>query len=91
MHVLRIGDGCIVGYQGEVFVEYTLATEKRSPFAHPYVFTLSNGIGPGYVVDKASAEKRLFEAGASMMKPETGSKIMDAADRLMARLASIRA
>lgn len=90
VHVLRIGDGCIVGYQGEVFVDYTLATEKRSPFAHPYVFTVSNGIGPGYVVDKASAEKRLFEAGASMMKPETGSKIMDAADRLMARLASIR-
>jgi hypothetical protein len=86
VHAVRIGDACIVGYQGEVFVEYTLATEQRSPFAHTYVFTLANGIGPGYVVDKTSAEKRLFEAGASMMKPETGQVIMDAAGRLMTRL-----
>ena len=86
VHALRIGDACIVGYQGEVFVEYTLATEKGSPFAHTYVFTLANGIGPGYVVDRESAEKRLFEAGASMMKPETGQKIMDAAARLMKQL-----
>jgi neutral ceramidase len=91
VHVLRIGDACIVGYQGEVFVEYTLATEKCSTFAHTYVFTLSNGIGPGYVVDRASAEKRLFEAGASMMKPETGQKIVDAASRLMAQLSTARA
>ncbi|OHD72613.1 MAG: hypothetical protein A2177_02410 [Spirochaetes bacterium RBG_13_68_11] len=91
VHALRIGDACIVGYQGEVFVEYTLVTEKRSPFAHMYVFTLANGIGPGYVVDRASAEKRLFEAGASMMKPETGARITDAASRLMAQLSAARA
>jgi len=86
VHALCIGDACIVGYQGEVFVEYTLATEKLAPFAHAFVFTLANGIGPGYVVDRESAEKRLFEAGASMMKPETGQKIMDAAAGLMKKL-----
>jgi neutral ceramidase len=86
VHALRIGDACIVGIQGEIFVEYTLAIEKGSRFAHTYVFTLSNGIGPGYVVDRASAEKRLFEAGASMMKPETGQKILDAAARLLQQL-----
>jgi neutral ceramidase len=86
VHALRIGEACIVGYQGEIFVEYSLATEKASPFAHTYVFTLANGIGPGYVVDRLSAEKGVFEAGASMLKPETGRKIMDAAARLMERL-----
>jgi len=86
VHAVRIGEACIVGIQGEIFVEYTLAVEKGSPFARAYVFTLSNGIGPGYVVDRASAEKRLFEAGASMMKPETGQRILDAAARLMKQL-----
>jgi neutral ceramidase len=86
VHCFRLGDACIVGYQGEVFVEYTLATEKASPFSHTIVFTLANGIGPGYVVDRHSAEKRLFEAGASMMKPETGARIMEAAARLMKQL-----
>ncbi|HTZ51567.1 MAG TPA: neutral/alkaline non-lysosomal ceramidase N-terminal domain-containing protein [Spirochaetia bacterium] len=86
VHCLRLGDACVVGYQGEVFAEYTLATEKLSPFDHTYIFTLANGIGPGYVVDQASADKGLFEYGASMMKPETGGRIVDAAARLMRRL-----
>jgi hypothetical protein len=37
-------------------------------------------------VDRISAEKGLFEAGASMMKPDTGQRVMDAAGRLMKRL-----
>jgi neutral ceramidase len=86
MYALRIGDTCIVGIQGEIFVEYTLAIEKGSPFAHTYIFTLANGIGPGYIVDQASADKRLFEAGASMMKPETGQRILETAARLMKQL-----
>ncbi len=83
VQALRIGDACIVGIQGEIFVEYTLAIEKESPFAHTYVFTLANGIGPGYVVDAAAAANRLFEAGASMMKPETGGLILSAAAQVM--------
>jgi len=83
VQAVRIGDACIVGIQGEIFVEYTLAIGKESPFAHTFVFTLANGIGPGYVVDAAAAANRLFEAGASMMKPETGAKILSAAAQAM--------
>lgn len=92
VQALRIGDvlggadACIVGVAGESFVEYTLAIEKGSPFAHTYVFTVANGMSPGYVVDEASAEKRLFEYGASMMKPETGERILAAAARLTVEL-----
>jgi len=86
VHCLCLGDAVVVGYQGEVFAEYTLATERLSPFSHTFVFTLANGIGPGYVVDRQSAEKQLFEYGASMMKPETGARIMDSAERLMKKL-----
>jgi hypothetical protein len=86
VQALRIGDACIVGLAGESFVQYTLAIQKDSPFARTLVFTLANGMSPGYVVDSEAEEKHLFEYGASMMKAETGGRVLDAAARLTREL-----
>jgi hypothetical protein len=45
-------------------------------------------MSPGYVVDREAADKHLFEYGASMMTPETGGKILEAAARLTRELHS---
>lgn len=86
VQAIRVGEACIVGIAGEIFVEYTLAIEKASPFRHTFIFTLANGLSPGYVVDTESAENKLFEAGASMLKPATGANVVQAAARLCREL-----
>ena len=86
VQAIRIGDGCVVGLAGEIFVAYTLDIEARSLFEHTFVVSLANGISPGYMVDRESAEKGLFEAGASMLAPETGERVGAAAERLCREL-----
>jgi len=86
VQALRIGDACLVGVAGEVFVAYTLDIERRSPFEHTFVISLANGMAPGYMVDRESAEKRLFEAGASMLAPETGERVVAAAEKMCREL-----
>jgi neutral ceramidase len=86
VQAVRVGDACLVGVAGEIFVRYTLEMERRSPFEHTFVISLANGMAPGYMVDRESAEKRLFEAGASMLSPETGERIVEAGGRLCREL-----
>jgi hypothetical protein len=86
IQAIRIGDACILGLPGEVFVDYTLAIERQSPLRPTFVVTLANGGTPGYVVTKEAAKKKLFEAGVSMMEPSTGDRLVEAAAELCRKL-----
>jgi hypothetical protein len=82
IQALQIGNCCLVGLPGEIFVKYTLEIEKASPFDNTFVVTCANGYLPGYVVTEEAAEKNLFEAGTSLMKPKTGQMMVAAAGQL---------
>lgn len=83
VQAFRIGDACLVGLPGEIFVQYTLDIEKKSPFKHTFVATVTNGRLAGYVVDQDSADKNLFEAGTSLMTPHTGEMMAETARELL--------
>jgi len=86
IQAFRIGDCCLVGLPGEIFVQYTLDIEKASPFVNTFVLTVTNGFLPGYVVSEEAAAKKLFEAGTSLMTPQTGERIVHSAAELTHRL-----
>jgi len=83
IQVFKIGNCCLMAIQGEIFVKYTLAIEKASPFKQTFVITIANGFLPGYVVTEEASKKQLFEAGTSLMKPETGKMIVESALNLI--------
>jgi len=85
IQAFRIGDACLVGLPGEIFVRYTLDIEKGLLFDHTFVFTVTNGTLPGYVVDQESADKNLFEAGTSLMGPGAGRMMVRNALDLLAQ------
>jgi hypothetical protein len=86
IQVIRIGSACLVGLPGEVFVEYTLAIENRSPLQPTFAVTCANGLLPGYVVSEEAAGKKVFEAGVSLMKPSMGGLLVETSLELCKKL-----
>ncbi len=92
VQVLGIGDGALVGLSGEVFVEYALEIEARSPAAHTAVAAYTNGV-VGYVpTDKAYPEGGYEVEGAQhyygrlTVAPAAGKTILDTASALLTAL-----
>ena len=86
IQVIRLGDAYIVGIPGEIYVKYTLDIEKKSPGKHTFPVTLTNGMGAGYIVTKEAAQRRIFEAGVSLLKPEAGDLIVGTATDIINEL-----
>ncbi|MHC4122044.1 MAG: neutral/alkaline non-lysosomal ceramidase N-terminal domain-containing protein, partial [Planctomycetota bacterium] len=55
IQVIKIGDWCFIGWQGEIFVEYSIAVKKR--FNNTFVISLANGELQGYIVTKQAFEE----------------------------------
>jgi hypothetical protein len=87
IQVIRIGDASIVAIPGEIFVEYTLAIEAASPFSPTFVVTCANGVSPGYFVTEDAVRQGVFEAGVSLMEPETGETVVETSLNLLSELA----
>ncbi len=94
VQAIRVGDWALVGLPGELFVEYALNIDARSPFQETAVMAYTNGV-PGYIpTADAFAEGgyevegayRFYCGGYTMLKPECEALILDAAGRLLARL-----
>ena len=47
---LRLWDTLICGLQGEIFVEYGLELKAASPYEKTFVFEVTNGALPGYIL-----------------------------------------
>lgn len=86
VQVLRIGDACWVGLPGELFVEYGLEIKRRSPL-RTFVVSLANGELQGYIVTPAAAQAGGYEAAAGIFRPEAGAVMVEAALRLVGRMA----
>jgi neutral ceramidase len=83
IQVIGIGDLRIVGVQGEIFVEFGLMIQFRSPFAMTFVIELANGCLPGYAATARAYVEGGYETGASLLTGRSGEQLVEAAVKLL--------
>lgn len=92
---IKIGDVCIYGLPGEVFVEIGLKIKEKSPFKNNMVVELCNGHVPGYIPTKEvfCENSDLYETSlgwgsGGCYVPETGNILAEKALDIGRRLKS---
>ena len=85
VQVLGIGDVRIVGLQREIFVEFGMTIQYRSPFAKTFVIELANGGLPGYAATAQAYAQGGYETGASLLTGRSGEQLVEAAVKLLHR------
>ena len=78
VQTLRIGDTCLIGLPGELFVEYSLEIKRRAGI-RSFVVSLVNGDLQGYIVTPEASAKGGYEAANALFAPETGQRMINAA------------
>ena len=81
--VFRIGGHIIVGYPGEVFVEYGLKVRNSGKAESIFVFELADGCLPGYCINDEAYAGDGYEAGNCMLAPGFGDTLADTALELI--------
>jgi neutral ceramidase len=89
VQVLRIGDCCLAGLPGELFVEYGLQLKARFP-KRAFVASLVNGELQGYIVTPEAAAAGGYEAANALFAPGAGPLLIDAALGLIRQLSMPR-
>lgn len=74
IQIFKIGKTCVVGLQGEVFVEYGLFIKAMAGFGTVVVNELSNGVLPGYLYTPESLVTGGYETDTSMLGEGFGLK-----------------
>lgn len=77
VQVMRIGDICVAGLQGELFAEYGVQI-KRGASGRMFVVTLVNGDLQGYIVTPEAAAQGGYEAMTALFSPESGDIMVKA-------------
>lgn len=85
LQVLRIGDVCLAGIPGEVFVEFGLEIKKRSSLK-THVVCLVNGELQGYVVTAEAVQAGGYEATNAVFSHESGKILVDISLDLISEL-----
>ena len=78
VQVLRIGTACLVGFPGEMFVEYALELKCRAP-QKTFITAYTNGELQGYIVTPEAAVAGGYEAASSMFEPQAGRVLIETA------------
>ena len=82
VQILRLGNHFLVGWPGEVFVEFALQIRRRHPNAH--IITLANGDLQGYLVTQQAVDEQAYEAtNAIFASPVGGETLVDTTLRLL--------
>lgn len=87
VQVFRVAHTYIAALPGELFVEYGLRLKQRAP-GPAFVVTMANSELQGYIVTPEAEAAGCYEAGFSAFTPAAGEVLIDAAERLMNRLAA---
>ena len=77
IQVIRIGNTCIVGAPGEIFVEYALYVKAMAGYPIVIFNELANGCLPGYLYTPEALEFGGYETDTSMLAPEFGRHLVD--------------
>lgn len=78
VQILCIGDLCITGLPGEIFVEFGFDIKTQSPYKYNMISTLTNGSN-GYVNTKESIVQGTYEAiynGYTVLDSEAGYQMV---------------
>ena len=86
VQALRLGDCCLAGFPGEIFVEYGLELKRRNTGRKVFPVCLVNGEMQGYVVTPEAAAQGGYEASNAMFAPESGALMVGALDKLVKSL-----
>ncbi|MPM91390.1 hypothetical protein SDC9_138518 [bioreactor metagenome] len=78
VQVILLGDTCIVGVPGEVFVEYALYVKAMAGYGKVIFNTLTNGCLPGYLYTPESLVSGGYETDTSMLGEGFGKHLVDA-------------
>lgn len=70
IQIVKIGPWSFVGWQGEVFIEYSLAVKKQC--ANAFVISVANGELQGYIVTEQAAKEGGYEASNALFSHESG-------------------
>jgi len=87
VQVLVLGDARLVGLPGELFTEFGLTIQYRSPFARTLVAELANGCLPGYAATARAYAEGGYEAGTSLLSGRSGDRLVELAVELLRRSA----
>ncbi|MCD4770155.1 MAG: neutral/alkaline non-lysosomal ceramidase N-terminal domain-containing protein [Bacteroidales bacterium] len=71
IQVIGIGPWTFIGWQGEIFVEYSLKIKEKCK--HVFIVSLANGDLQGYIVTPEAAGKGGYEASNSIFDHESGA------------------
>lgn len=77
VQVFRLGDACVVGAQGEIFVEYGLYVKAMAGFETVVFNELTNGVLPGYLYTPESLVTGGYETDTSMLDAGFGRMLVD--------------
>ena len=78
IQVIILGDTCIVGVQGEIFVEYALYIKAMAGYEMVVFNELTNGCLPGYLYTPESLVEGGYETDTSMLGEKFGRHLVDA-------------
>jgi hypothetical protein len=81
IQLVKIGSWNFVGWQGECFVEYSLAVKAEVP--DTFVISLANGEMQGYMATPEAAEKGWYEGSNAVFAPESGTVFVEKTLRLL--------
>lgn len=79
IQAFNLGGTCVVGLQGEIFVEYGLFIKAMAPFGLVIVNELTNGVHPGYTYTPESLITGGYETGNSLMAEKFGMHLTEKA------------
>ncbi|MCI8418595.1 MAG: hypothetical protein HFI33_14060 [Lachnospiraceae bacterium] len=77
IQIIRLGDACVVGVPGEIFVEYALYVKAMAGFGTVVFNELSNGCLPGYLYTPESLVEGGYETDTSMLGEEFGGHLVE--------------
>ena len=83
IQVFGIGPDRVVAVQGELFTEFGLTIQYRSPFPSTFVIELANGCLPGYAATARAYAEGGYEAGTSLLTGRSGDQLVEEAVRLL--------
>lgn len=75
--IMVLGDTCVIGIQGETFVEYGLYLKAMAGYKVVIINELANGVLPGYLYTPESIVTGGYETDTSMLGKNFGRKLVN--------------
>lgn len=75
IQIIKIGDWKFVGWQGEIFIEYSLAVKEKAE--NTFVISMANGELQGYIVTEEAAKEGGYETSNALFSYKTGQILVN--------------